>query len=301
MIKKIVYLFLAIIFIASCKTSKQATNVYKPLEKSLLWEITGNGLTKPSYLYGTIHMIPSESYFLPKGTLSAIDKSEAMFFEIDMKTMSDPSSLFGIMGKLFMKDNKTLKDLITETEYKQVSDYFSEMGLPLMMLERIKPMFLSAFAMIDMNPKSMEEGKVKSYEMEFYEIAQDKNLPTGGLETIDFQISVFDSIPYTDQAKMLVETIKSSSTDNDEMKVMVDLYKSQDIEGMIKMMSEGENDLGAHEDILLTKRNQNWISTITNESRSQPTFYAVGAGHLAGKNGVINLLRTAGFVVSAVK
>lgn len=300
MFKKISYLFLAVVFIFSCKTTKKTTGDYQPLEKSLLWEISGNGLTKPSYLYGTIHMIPSESYYLPKGTLPAIDKSEAMFFEIDMKTMSDPSSLFGIMGKLFMNDNKTLKDFLNENEYKQVADYFNEMGLPLFMLEKIKPMFLSAFAMIDMNPKSMEEGKVKSYEMEFYEIAQDKNLPTGGLETIDFQISVFDSIPYADQAKMLLETIKSSSTENDEMKVMVDLYKAQDIEGMIKMMSEGDHDLGAHEDILLTKRNQNWISTITNESKSQPTFYAVGAGHLAGKNGVIHLLRKAGFIVKAV-
>lgn len=300
MFKKISYLFIAIVFIISCKTTKKNTGDYQSLEKSLLWEISGNGLTKPSYLYGTIHMIPSESYYLPKGTLSAIDKSEAMFFEIDMKTMSDPSSLFGIMGKLFMNDNKTLKDFLNENEYKLVADYFNEMGLPLFMLEKIKPMFLSAFAMIDMNPKSMEEGKVKSYEMEFYEIAQDKNMPTGGLETIEFQISVFDSIPYADQAKMLLETIKSSSTENDEMKMMVDLYKAQDIEGMIKMMSEGEHDLGANEDILLTKRNQNWISTITNESKSQPTFYAVGAGHLAGKNGVIHLLRKAGFLVKAV-
>ena len=126
MFKKITYFFLAVVFIFSCKTTKKNTGDYQPLEKSLLWEISGNGLTKPSYLYGTIHMIPSESYYLPKGTLSAIDKSEAMFFEIDMKTMSDPSSLFGIMGKLFMNDNKTLKDFLNENEYKQVADYFNE-------------------------------------------------------------------------------------------------------------------------------------------------------------------------------
>jgi hypothetical protein len=300
MLNKTILLLTVISLFITCKSSKVNSDAYRPLEKSLLWEITGKGLKKPSYLYGTIHIIPGEDYFLPKGTLASIDKSEAMFFEIDMKMMSDPSSLFGIMGKLFMKDNLSLKNLLNESDYKLVSDYFSDMGLPIFMLEKIKPMFLSAFAMIDMNPKSMEEGKVKSYEMEFYEIAQDKNMPTGGLETIEFQISVFDSIPYDDQAKMLVETIKTSSTDNDEMKKMVDLYKKQDIDGMITMMGEGQSDLGAHEDILLTKRNKNWISTITEQSLKQPTFYAVGAGHLAGKNGVIHLLRNAGFVVKPV-
>jgi hypothetical protein len=285
----------------TCKTSKINNSTYTPLEKSLLWEISGNGIKVPSYLYGTIHIIPGEDYYLPKGTLASIDKSEAMFFEIDMKMMSDPSSLFGILGKLFMNDNQSLKTLLNDADYKLVSDYFSDMGLPIFMLEKIKPMFLSAFAMIDMNPKSMEEGKVKSYEMEFFEMAQDKNMPTGGLETLEFQISIFDSIPYDTQAKMLVETIKTSTTENDEMKKMVDLYKKQDIEGMITIMGEGQSDLGAHEDILLTKRNKNWISTITEQSKKQPTFYAVGAGHLAGKNGVIHLLRNAGFVVNPVK
>lgn len=300
MLKHVIFTMALLALICSCKTNKSNGTVDQHLDKSLLWEITGNGLKQPSYLYGTIHMIPSADYYLPKGTLAAIDKSSSMFFEIDMKMMSDPTSLFGIMGKLFMKDNQTLKTLLDEKDYKLVSDFFSDMGLPLFMLEKIKPMFLSAFAMIDMNPKSLEEGKVKSYEMEFYEMAQDKNMNTGGLETMEFQISVFDSIPYTDQAKMLVETIKSSNTDNDEMKKMVSLYKSQDIEGMIQMMSEGASDLGPHEDILLTKRNKNWIPVMTEQSKKEATFYAVGAGHLAGKTGVINLLRQAGFTVKAI-
>jgi uncharacterized protein len=285
--------------LSSCASSKQATK--STTEKGLLWEINGKGIAKPSYVYGTIHMIPSQEYFLPKGTLGAIDKCEQMYFEIDMKDMSDMTALFGMMNKIFMKDGLTLKDLLSEQDYKLVNSKFTELGIPIFLLERIKPMFLSAFAMGDMNPTALQDGKIKSYEMEFYEIAKTKKMKTGGLETIDFQISVFDSIPYKDQAKMLVDGIKNSTTDNDEFKKMIQLYKDQDIEKMITMMGEGASDLGEHEDILLSGRNKNWIPQIIALAQKQPTFIAVGAGHLGGPKGVINLLRKEGYIVKAVK
>lgn len=305
LIKYIFFAALAFFGILSCKTSQKIENKSsqnnQQNSKSLLWEITGKGISKPSYVYGTIHMIPAADYFLPKGTLTAIDNCDEMYFEIDMKDMSDMSSLMGMMNKIFMKDGLTLKDLLTTEEYKMANDYFSKMGLPMLMLERIKPMFLSAFAMADMKPGAMQDGKIKSYEMEFYEMAKEKNMKTGGLETIEFQIAVFDSIPYKDQAKMLMETLKSGDSENDEFKKMVDIYKKQDVEAMIEMMSSGASDLGEHEDILLTKRNQNWIPAMIKQAKQKSTFFAVGAGHLGGKNGVLHLLRKEGYTVKAVK
>ncbi|MFM2392278.1 MAG: hypothetical protein RLZZ546_255 [Bacteroidota bacterium] len=303
--KYILFSILSLIGVLSCKTAQKSENKSQSQNignsKSLLWEITGKGISKPSYVYGTIHMIPAQDYFLPKGTLTAIDNSEEMFFEIDMKDMSDMSSLMGMMNKIFMKDGLTLKDILTKEDYKIANEYFTKMGLPMFMLERIKPMFLSAFAMTDMNPNSMKDGKIKSYEMEFYEMAKEKNMNTGGLETIEFQIAVFDSIPYSDQAKMLMETLKSGDSENDEFKKMVNIYKQQDVEAMIEMMSSGSSDLGEHEDILLTKRNINWIPAIIKQAKTKPTFFAVGAGHLGGKNGVLHLLRKEGYLVKPIK
>ena len=284
-------------FIA-CKSSSKSTANNEQLDNALLWEISGKGISEPSYLYGTIHMIPSEDYFLPDGTLSAIDKSKKMMFEIDMAEMSDMGALMGMMGKIFMSDGLTLKDLLSEADYNLVNEKFSKMGLPMFMLERIKPMFLSAMTYGDMDPGALQSGKIKSYEMEFYEMAQDKQLPTGGLETIDFQISVFDSIPYKDQAQMLVQSMKTSSTDDDEFKIMIDMYKNQDIQSMVTMIGDDKEGLAEYEDILLKKRNETWINQIIENAKSQTTFIAVGAGHLAGKNGVINLLRKKGIIMS---
>jgi uncharacterized protein YbaP (TraB family) len=285
--------------VASCsKSTTKAISGEPKLEDALLWEITGPGFAKPSFLYGTIHLIGGNDYFLPKGTLGAIDNSEAMFFEIDMKEMTDMGAMVGLMDKLFMKDDLTLKDLLKEEEYKLVTDFFADKGLPLFFLERIKPLFLSAMTYGDFSPESFSTGEMKSYEIEFNKLAENKKMKTGGLETVEFQIGVFDQIPYEAQAKMLVETIQSAGAGKDEMEVMTKMYKEQKISQMAtSALGEDEGGLQDYESILLSNRNKAWIPQILVQSKKQPTFYAVGAGHLGGKMGVINLLREAGLTL----
>lgn len=295
---------------SSCKTTKDAASqsvqaskdkmASAKLENALLWKIDGNGLQQPSYLYGTIHIIDSEDYFLPDGTLSAIDNSKKMVFEIDMAEMNDMGSVMGIMNQAFMKDGKTLSDLLEDDEYKIVEDHFKKIGMPLMMLERMKPMFLTVFASGDMDPNGLQSGAMKSYEMEFASIAETKALPTAGLETIEFQMSVFDSIPYEAQADMLLESIKSGDAGNDEFKAMIQMYKDQRITDMVSMFESEEEGIAEYEDVLLNKRNAAWISGMNTMMKELPTFFAVGAGHLAGEKGVINLLKKEGYTLTPI-
>lgn len=288
------------LFLSSCATKRISDS--KPLEKTLLWEITGKGIKQPSYIFGTIHLIDSDAYFLPDGTMRALENAEKVIFEIDMNEMNDMSALMGMMGKIFMKDNQTLKDLLSDEDYQLVREHFQSLGLPVFMLERMKPMFLSVFANGDMDPSGLQNGKMKSYEMEFLSLCNSMKKETGGLESIDFQISLFDDIPYKTQANMLVSGIKGVksgfSTSVDDLAA---LYTSQDIDSMAEMISTESGEMDGIEDKLVIKRNQNWIAPILQESRKQPTFFAVGAGHLGGKNGVIRLLRKAGVKVKPLK
>ncbi len=292
--------------ITSCKTTKDGLSQkienqdYKPLTNALLWKIEGNGITEASYLYGTIHLIDSESYFLPSGTLAAIDNTKKMVFEIDMNEMSDMGNMMSIMNQAFMSDGKTLKDLISEDDYKMVDAHFAKIGMPLMMLERMKPMFLTVFASGDMDPSGLQNGSMKSYEMEFMDIAKSSSKPMAGLETIEFQMSVFDSIPYLAQAEMLIETIKLGDSGSDQMKEMVEMYKAQNINAMISMITDEDEQMSEYEDILLSKRNKAWISGMRKMMSEMPTFFAVGAGHLAGDKGVINLLKNEGYTLTPI-
>jgi uncharacterized protein len=313
-IKKLAFAIAAFttLFIAACKTKapeKTAITAVGTSEKSnnaksLLWEISGKDLKKPSYLYGTIHIIPKADYFITPATQKAFDASQNVTFEINMKEMNNPMALMGIMGKAMMADGQKLKDLIKEEDYKLVQRKFDTLGLPLKMLERMKPMFLSVMMGTDGEKISLENNpanKSTSYEMEFMQMGEKQKKDFGGLETIEFQMGIFDSIPYKVQAEMLVKTIKSGGSGDADLKKMVDMYKKQDIDAMSKMLSSGEeSDLAGYEKMLVINRNRNWIPLMAKSMRDKTTFFAVGAGHLGGNLGVVNLLRKEGYNLKAL-
>ncbi len=293
-----------IIYMIACKTAPtlEKEEITSTIEdsKSLLWTITGNGLAKPSYLFGTIHIIPAKDFFLPEGILTAIDKSSEVIFELDMNEMNDISKLMPMMQLLLMDGDMSLKDLLNNEDYILVKEHFAAKGLPLFFLEKIKPLFLTVFATADLNPDDLRTGASKSYEFELAEMANQAGKSVSGLETIEYQVQVFDKIPYEEQAKMLIETIKSSSLEDDSFKQMVAKYKEQDVEGLYKMI-HSDSSMADHEDVLLTVRNQNWIPIMKDKMTANPTFFAVGAGHLGGEYGVIALLRQEGYSVNPYK
>jgi uncharacterized protein YbaP (TraB family) len=268
--------------------------------KSLLWEITGKNLKKPSYLYGTIHMIDAKDFFLTEATKQTFDASERVTFEIDMEDMTSIFTMFTVMTKVMMKDGVTLKDLLSSDDYTVVKNHFETLGLPMFMMERIKPMFLSAFSSGDapsMGGLNNEDSNVKSYEMEFMKMAKAQNKEMEGLETIAFQMGIFDSIPYKAQAEMLVESIKAGDAGDTEMDMLTEIYKQQDIESMHGMVQSDSSGIDPYEEMLLVNRNRNWIPLMADMMKKKSTFFAVGAGHLGGDKGVINLLRKEGYTL----
>ena len=301
------FLFLTIIGLfvgkAQTTTATQAVEVvdnepFKPLQKALLWRISGNGLLTSSYLYGTIHLIAKESFFMDDETKEAIKKSQEVIFEIDMEKEMTPVALLTLMPQMLMKD-KTLKDLLNEEDYKLVSEKLAASGFPSFLVEKLKPMFIS---MMLENPQASgdEEGETNmvSYEMEIMDMAKEQQKPMSGLETAMYQMSMFDSIPLEQQATMLVEGIKDT-TGTDGIDNMAEIYGSRDINKMVDMM---EDMTGTDfKEFLLVGRNRNWIPVMEGKMKQGSMFFAVGAGHLGASFGVINLLRRAGYQVEPIK
>lgn len=274
-------------------------NAEQKLANSLLWEISGKGLEAPSYVFGTIHMIDREHYFFSEAAQQAFGKAHNITFEIDMEEMMDMSVMMPLLMKSFMRGDTTLRDLLTDEDYQLVSGHFQDIGLPMMFVERIKPMFLSTLSSGDMS-NAMQQQDIVSYEMELMAMAREQEKEIMGLETAEYQMSMFDSIPYRQQAQMLVETIRDESgAAEDQMERMVRLYTDQDIEGMQAMMEE-EQDVMDYQDLLLVNRNRNWIPIMEKRMAEGPSFFAVGAGHLAGTQGVLRLLMEAGYTVRPV-
>ena len=264
-------------------------------EKSLLYEISGNGLSQPSYLYGTIHIICKDDFVMNEVTKQKFSQAQQVYLELDM---DDPKMMPEMMKSMYMTDGSTLKTLISETDYQKVSQFFKDsLKTNIGMLDKMKPFVLSSMTI----PKLIACPS-QSYEETFVKMAQKDNKEVLGLETVEEQFGALDKMGMKKQADlMLVKMIENWNDGKQELKQLITDYKNQDVEAMYEDMAKSKTMDAQFEEDLLVTRNKNWISKIQKITKEKPTFFAVGAGHLRGKKGVISLLRNEGFTVKAVK
>ena len=264
------------------------------LEKSLLWKISGKGLKSPSYLFGTIHATCDAT--LDANTLKALDDTKQLFLEIDMDDKAMPMQMMKFMK---MNDDAKLSTLLSAEDFEIVDVFLKEnMNMSAKIFDTFKPFMVSAMLL----PKLLD-CKYASVESELMRVSKEQSEEVYGLETVEDQMKVFDAIPYQTQANELLKTAKEGLEKSKiEFQKMMDSYNDKDIEAMLAMMDDSENKMTSeNKDVLLNNRNKNWIPVITNTAKQVPTFFAVGAAHLAGDEGVIKLLRKAGYKVEAVK
>jgi uncharacterized protein YbaP (TraB family) len=266
---------------------------------TLLWRITGKNTTKPSYLFGTIHMICATDIQLSDSLKTAIHNADKVYLELDMDNMFE---MLGALGKMKMRNDTTLSDLLTKEEYQKVKEYFNKKGglIPFSMLETYKPM-LAASTLMEQN---MDCDNMIVMEQLVMEEAKKSSKEIKGLESVNYQMSIFDSIPYTLQAKQLLKYVedegKGESSGGKELEALTKAYRNQELKKLEDLINSDQS-LGGFNDILLYNRNANWVKKLQTLLSSGSIVIAVGAGHLPGDKGVINLLRKAGYKVEPVK
>ena len=258
---------------------------------TLLWKVEGKDI-QPSYVFGTLHLLPQSDFLLKKKVENAFMETDLLVLELDM---DDPGLQAETMKHASMKDGKTLKDVFSEDEYNAIdAELQSAMGVGLQMFNSFKPFVISAFfvaKLVGEQPASFEAALVG--------MAQAQGNPVEGLETVAGQMALFDRFPYEDQADDIVDMIEDMEGTKQIYRNMVDLYKEENLDGLSAMMDEyfdGPNE----RDILLIERNKQWIPIMEEKATKQSTFFGVGAGHLGGEEGVLDLLKQAGYTVTPV-
>jgi uncharacterized protein len=289
--KLIKILTLLTVFYSCNAQTKPLKLIINKNDNSLLWEVSGNGLQKPSYLFGTFHLMCKNDIVFSSQLKTAVSLSDKVYMEMDM---DDPATMFGGILFMNMKDGKTLQQLYTPADYKKVENYFKDsLHTPMSFVERMKPFFLEAL----LYPKMMPCKTISGVEEELMKMVKLEKKEIKGLETMEFQASVFDSIPYEEQAKELLKSIDSIAENKKVFDTMLNVYKRQQLNEIENLFSKSELGLEEHQDILLDNRNKNWVGQLKTIMKTYPVFVAVGAGHLVGKMGLIELLRKEGYTV----
>ena len=263
-----------------------------PVEKALLWEISGKNIKQPSYLYGTLHILCGSELVVSEKLKDRFKSTQQLYLELDM---DDPTMMLATIQGMALKDNVTLKSLFEPPDYKLVSDYFTKnVKVSLETFDKMKPFFVQTLLAV-----TMMNCPQASWEGELVKMAEGQKIETLGLETVQEQIAVMDKIPYKEQVAALVDLVKDEAKAKKELETLKKNYFDQDIAALEKMM-ENSPELGQYGEAFLKNRNELWVPIIEKAATAKPTFFAVGAGHLGGANGVIALLRKAGFKVVPV-
>jgi hypothetical protein len=261
---------------------------------SLLWKISGNGMEQSSYVYGTFHLLCPNDLDLSKKVTDALDRSEQLVLELDF---DDPTLMQTLQQNMMMSDGQTAEDYLNEEEYKLLAGFFKDsLNMPFERIKGIKPFFLSSMTIshfLGCQPASFEQTLTKA--------AQNKGMELKGLETVEEQLSFIDNLSMEMKKKMLMENLKQYDKSKKMFREQVEYYLSENLEGLNSIIDDYmSSDYAQLREDLLVKRNKNWVPEIRKMIQEQPSMIAVGAGHLPGSDGLLKLLREAGYSVESV-
>ncbi len=274
---------------------------------SLLWKVSGNGLEKPSYLFGTHHLIPLSFLDSVKGLTGAFQSTEQTVGELDLSNMGEMQ--MKLMGGSIMPEGVTYSSLLNEKDVALLdSTLHNTLGIGLDQLGQMKPAMITNLLTLTMYqkyyPKVSQEKSMDEY---FQNEAATLFRPVKGLETIDDQIyALLNSQPLERQAEILICTIKNPALLKEQMDQMQQAYYAHDLEKIKKLYEEDVPDdpcpaTQAEKDVINKDRNQKWLTELPEIMKEKSSFIAVGCAHLPGKDGLIEGLRAQGFTVEPVK
>jgi len=278
------------------------------IQKPFLWRIKAHPDDKPSYLFGTIHLSRPSVTKLPPRVLAALHASDAVYTEIPM----DPPTLVRMTPHLFLSEGKTLADVLPKDLLKEAQGAVREID-PKLPFDPFSRMQVWAFAagLAGLEDQIKYPGALAQDMVIFQRGALDGK-EVGGIETPEEQIAIFDELTVDEQIEMLRDGLKQMrdirATGQSPSEMLVGLYLTGDIDALgielNKWLDPEGSELSAKlVERLLTRRNRLMAERIAAKLRTEAGktfFFAVGAAHLYGPNGLVNLLSHEGIEVSRV-
>ena len=270
------------------------------LNAQLLYEISGNGLTKSSYLFGTHHMVPVETATKIEGVFRAFNDCSAVVGEFVDDNPEEMQRQILMASKM---EESIFKLLTSEEEALIDSALQAELGLTLANVQYMRPNVIAMIYEMTVRERVLKSQAGDMAMDSYFQVAgSELGKAVYGLETVDDQLKMLlRSIPIERQTEILVETIRNTNDIITENAKLDSLYVKGNLEGLYEMLIEAEDMTEAEKFLLVDERNYDWLPKIEKHIKQEPCFIAVGALHLPGNDGLINLLRKAGYKVKAVK
>ncbi len=260
-----------------------------------LWVVKDKDTT--IYLFGTVHILKPNLTWFDEGVKTAFDSSDRLVLELVEPPQAESQAAF--MALAMDKTGKGLRTKMTEADRTAYEAALTKLGMPPAALDPFDPWAAAVSLQLisvmkqGFDPKSGAESVLTS-------AAKVANKPIVGVETLGYQLGIFDKLPEEQQLRFLASSVKEMDNSQAMMTALIDSWAKPEPEVLATLMNEGINDPALYYS-LLTKRNANWAKWI-NAQMTKPgtTFMAVGAGHLSGVTSVPAMLKAYGRTVERV-
>ncbi len=285
-----IVLYLIICFLTIGNNSQAQS---KKAENSLLWEISGNGLKKPSYLFGTYHFAGKDFIDTMKVLKSKLSMADAIVGEIIIdKTMAAKLAPYMVMK------NNFLDKLLTPEQYIMVADYLKKIsGYDLKLFNSLKPVAVQLTMLQFTAPKTISATN-PALDQYIQDYGKENNKQIMGLETLEDQAEVLFGSSLDRQKELLLKGVKEEEKSKKESQVLYDNYTAQNLVELEKLFTKLDGYTQEEMDQLLKNRNIKWLSQLPSLMANRGLFIAVGAGHLVGNDGLIKGLKKLGYTVT---
>jgi uncharacterized protein len=264
--------------------------------KPALWQVSDADTT--IFLFGTIHALPQGLVWLHGPVSAALDSSDELITEIPEAAPEEVQAL--VLRQAVLPPGQTLRSLLPPAEYQATTAALTGLGLPAPVFDRFKPWYV---ALILTTLPLQREGYAVENGVEGALTARMKELgkPHLGLETLEFQLGMFDKLPPTEQRKFLSDAIAGQNDIRAQLDQLVSEWGQGNAMTLAELLNDDTEDPAARE-LIFTSRNRSWVTWLRGRlERPGQSFVAVGAGHLAGKDSVIDLLAQQGVTVTRVQ
>ena len=261
-----------------------------------LWKIQGQ--QNAVYLLGSIHLLKKEDYPLPAPLEAAFTNSRIAVFETDIGEMEKPEVVMKLATKGMLPAGQTLKDQLTPEVYLAFSNHIQKTGMPAQLFDSFTPA-MAAISLVALEIKKLGLDPEHGLDKHFYGRAREENKTIVPLETLDFQISLMTEFSKEEGELLMKSTLKDIDKMESEFGELLKAWHTGDSEKLEKMLNEAMEEAPVIYKRLLTDRNRRWLTKIEELAHGKENAVViVGAGHLVGTNGVVELLKRKGFKVT---
>ena len=291
-LKPIRIIKLTVVFIILFATLLSAQEVQTESENVCLWKIESDSNTV--YLMGSIHFLKETDYPLDDRFDTCFQDAENVVFELHYDSTQTPAFQQYTLMKAFYPEGGTFKESVSDSTYILVKNKLLELGMPIEKLNAFQPWFI-AVTMLSLNLQKLGFDPKLGVDQHFFTMAKETQKNIIGLETPEYQLDLLATLGGDDQENFVIQTMDQFDEMESGFRDLVDAWKSGDLEKLNELLNKGFEEYPALKQSLLIDRNYNWLNEVIGYTKcNQDYLVIVGAGHLAGEEGLIALLQAQG-------